>query len=220
MVILPVFTEFGLRDKFCLLTKLSDETHLLCRNLFTSSADTLVSNKKCSASARPPTEQDCRPCQGFCSQYGILCSANGGGCFSDQCICPDGWGGIFCDVDLQRCSSGLTDRYNNCCESKVINKRGECCTEGTPSIDWNGECCPAGFVDECGICGGSGFAVDFEGTCCQVRCPDAFHFEPNTLGLMCSMADLLVYCMPSVGYVSAGQIYSQPESTAVVTAHL
>ena len=52
----------------------------------------------------------------------------------------------------------------------VVNDAGTCCPAAqTPfaptTLDRTGQCC-AQALDACGVCGGSGVAIDFVGTCC------------------------------------------------------
>ncbi|KAG2501286.1 hypothetical protein HYH03_001088 [Edaphochlamys debaryana] len=71
------------------------------------------------------------------------------------------------------CASALYDTAGTCCPSGVLDVAGTCC--GAPAdpsaplgLDAAGACCAAP-LDACGVCGGSGAAVDVQGACCPTR---------------------------------------------------
>ena len=47
---------------------------------------------------------------------------------------------------------------------------GECCPSGAIS-DASGACCSAGVLDACGVCNGTGIAMDIRGKCCGSPLP-------------------------------------------------
>lgn len=97
-----------------------------------------------------------------------------GHCWENQCSCYDGYFGDHCQEAGCPISWSMDQCW--CCPSGVLNKRGQCCQpervhgrNPRPVLDAAGECCAAGFVDACGVCGGAGVYVDRDGTCCPVR---------------------------------------------------
>ena len=137
--------------------------------------------KACPAS-KPTTTQACPPTVTFCEDVSRNFGCSGHGkcnLNTNKCDCFGTWGGPLCAVDTSTCMSGTRDVNNDCCTYDVLDKNGKCCsvadTDATkPSVDWKGKCCAAGYVDPCGVCGGSGFARDLYGTCCPVRACLAF----------------------------------------------
>ncbi len=92
--------------------------------------------------------------------------------FSLACLAR--YGGASCDVPLlssrlDPCLDGVVDLQGVCCRGFMDAISGACCAS---AIDINGVCCnhPRG-VDACGVCGGSGVAVDITGTCCSSALP-------------------------------------------------
>lgn len=55
---------------------------------------------------------------------------------------------------------GILGRSNTCCETGVVDKRGNCCSGGDAILDKDGRCCDSGNIDACGECDGKGKAVD------------------------------------------------------------
>lgn len=102
---------------------------------------------------------------------GDACSSNGE-CVDDVCACAPGYFGQLCDSG---CPWGDWDPTKcECCPSGVISGdgKGECCASDgfrRPTLDKDGACCAKGWLDECGVCGGEGGAVDRNGDCCPVR---------------------------------------------------
>ena len=79
------------------------------------------------------------------------------------------------------CSSHRLDLCD-CCPSGVFNDAGGCCplADGAlvpPIVDKDGQCCEAGYLDGCGICGGTSVGVDVTGECCPVRFLAALGFR-------------------------------------------
>ena len=90
--------------------------------------------------------------------------------------CVARYGGASCDVPLFKsvsrldpCLDGVVDVRGACCRGFMDAISGACCAN---SMDSNGVCCnhPRG-VDACGVCGGTGVAVDIAGTCCSSALP-------------------------------------------------
>lgn len=85
-----------------------------------------------------------------------------------QCGCDVGWTGAGCDVitlipsnatvDAAFCSGGVVDAAFQCCPGPIDAVTGRCCTTGEVS-DAMGRCC-RGALDACGVCNGTGVAVD------------------------------------------------------------
>lgn len=121
---------------------------------------------------KPAKTAACPKCA-FCEDYAQYqgCSKRGP-CRSDACTCNPGTSGSICDIDLD-CASEVLTPEKTCCASGVVDAEGACCEGGVggvvPTVDYEGACCAAGSVDACGVCGGSGTAVDVHGECCEVR---------------------------------------------------
>jgi hypothetical protein len=91
------------------------------------------------------------------------------------CVCGAQWAGDACDVtDVpllalassggETCAGGVVDVHGQCCMGYIDMYTGTCCDV---NLDRRGECCAApGRVVACGVCGGSGVAVDAIGVCC------------------------------------------------------
>ncbi|PNH11434.1 A disintegrin and metalloproteinase with thrombospondin motifs 7 [Tetrabaena socialis] len=118
------------------------------------------------------------------------CFGNGA-CTYAGCVCNPGFAGQLCEVPLadspesgaatpasvtiRGCASGVLDRRGLCCGTGLLSTNGTCCSAAADapastvlSLDASGGCC-ARPVDACGVCGGSGVAVDVQGLCCATR---------------------------------------------------
>lgn len=109
-------------------------------------------------------------------------------CAGGVCVCAPGW--LSLDANQTTCTipdlrvssslsncSGLVDVAHTCCGGPIDSVTGVCCGSDSRFIDGNGRCCAAGNVDVCGVCGGSGVAVDAKGVCCTTAL--------DTSGLCC-----------------------------------
>ena len=117
-----------------------------------------------------------------------ISAASAGSCYTDQ-HCPDN--GIcvnnicICQDDESSCQPECLPATAqedtaifascSCCLSGMFDTNGSCCQwtgKRRPTLDAQGQCCGAGYLDACGRCAGDsswGFAVDRNGVCCEVR---------------------------------------------------
>jgi hypothetical protein len=72
----------------------------------------------------------------------------------------------------------VVDTARTCCLGPIDSVTGTCCGADSRFIDGRGRCCLTGNVDACGICGGTGVAVDAKGVCCATAL--------DTSGLCCT----------------------------------
>jgi hypothetical protein len=110
-----------------------------------------------------------------------------------RCECSALWRGDACDVPLllgaegaPPCTEGIIDASGTCTMGFIDTVTGLSCREGE-DVDWAGRCCTTGPVDACGVCGGTGVAVDVLGRCCLsallpsgLCCEDG---EPDSCGV-------------------------------------
>jgi hypothetical protein len=94
-----------------------------------------------------------------------------------KCVCGPGWGSDDCSVPVSvsvACSASavVVDIAGECCFGNIDSVTGKCCVgQGTP-VDGSGRCCAAGqTVDVCGVYGGTGVAMDVQGSCCHTPLP-------------------------------------------------
>lgn len=117
----------------------------------------------------PDDTQACSPCD-FCEVPGLNqeCSQQGV-CINGECNCTSPFTGPTCAANSNVCPSGITSSAEECCTSGLVDADGNCCADGElVELDKDGQCCSDG-IDACGICGGTGVALDAEGICCSVR---------------------------------------------------
>ncbi|CAG9466372.1 unnamed protein product [Pedinophyceae sp. YPF-701] len=139
-----------------------------------------VSETRC-VGARPSTEEPCnlQLCVGesYCTE--VKCQNDGVCRDADnergwECECPadeDGellWKGPQCETPAS-CNGTIASQADGttfCCESGRLTPTGGCCPVGNDAVDRNGDCCPAGSLDGCNVCFGTGTGFDDFGTCC------------------------------------------------------
>jgi hypothetical protein len=140
----------------------------LCR---AGDGSAVVTASLCPAAAEPPMAQECKPCD-FCDDPAQHAGCSGHGrCADGSCVCKAPYGGVTCAVDSAACPGAVRDADGACCASGVVDAEGACCVASSltraPVLDVAGACCGEG-LDACGVCGGSGVAVDVLGKCCSV----------------------------------------------------
>jgi hypothetical protein len=122
---------------------------------------------------RPHDTEECPPC--ICDNgRDIACFCNGMEFGWDHwtntsiCACDHAYTGARCEQST--CPPDWTKEQCSCCPSGVVDALGSCCYGGMhkPVLDSLGMCCDAGYVDNCGVCGGSGDGLDNRGFCCKV----------------------------------------------------
>lgn len=99
-------------------------------------------------------------------------------CVLSSCVCAPGWAGTRCDVATfatagdsagaapPPCATGVVSWDGTCCMGLVDGVTGLCCDAAITALDGLGRCC-ASHVDVCGVCGGTGVAIDATGFCCD-----------------------------------------------------
>jgi hypothetical protein len=133
-------------------------------------------------------------------------------------VCVVRYGGASCDVPLFKsvsrldpCLDGVVDLHGACCRGFMDAISGSCCVNATDS---SGVCCnhPRG-VDACGVCGGSGVAVDIAGTCCSSALPPSgLCCQPPAEVDSCGVCGGMSKCAAQVSIVV--QQVGYPNSTA------
>ena len=164
---------------------------------------------------RPLSEDRCNitPCD-FCGG-GNPCLGRGV-CDGGKCTCKTDYTGSYCETPVA-CTGGVVDALLACCDSGLVNVRGECCSMGGTVLDGDGECCSES-LDACGVCGGLGQFLDMEGSCCAVAdangvcCPSGLVDECgvcNGVGNSCAIELATEVQVPS-SLIQGGAVLDDP----------